>query len=93
MKIGKEILDLLGRRFKVGKWQFKTFALESIPENFSGCMTRDRLSDISLNLFIPPSEDLDYIMMIYNPKLDIWVRYDLTFLEYVPTQDMRNIRP
>lgn len=91
MKLGKEILDLLGRRFKVGNWQFITFALAGIPKGYVGCMTRDRHTDIRVNLFIPP-KGKDYIMTIYNSKLKVWVQYDLTYLEYIPAQDMRNIK-
>lgn len=91
MKIGKEILELLGRKFRVEDWQFILCPTPEECIGYSPCLTRDRYSDTRIGLLISPDK-ADYIMIIYNPQLELWVKYKLTYLEYVPSQDMRNIK-
>lgn len=88
--IGKEILDLLGRKFRVGKWDICPLPLLGIPEDYAPCLTRDRLSDTQMILFISPDQS-HYIMQTHN-RDGFYVRYQVEFLEYIPSQDMRNIR-
>lgn len=91
MTIGKYILDLLGRKFLVGDWEFYSIPLLGIPANYWPCKTRDRYTDIPVTLFFPEDRS-HYIMQIYNNELKIYVRYQVKFIEYIPKQDMRNIR-
>lgn len=92
-KKGSLVTDLLGRTFKVGKWDFAPIPLLGIPDKFWPCQTRDRISGIAFTLFFDPNEpNSNYIMQIYNNDLKIHVRYDLEFIEYNPKEDMRKLR-
>ena len=90
MKIGKEVLELLGRKFKLGKWQFITIALQGIPRDWTGCLTRDRYTECRFNLFSSPDKTKPYVQFVHPEIPHLWVRYEATFLEYIPEQDMRN---
>lgn len=91
MKKGSIIIDLLGRKFKVGDWEFIPVPLIGIPKGYWSCLTRDRNTGIPITLFFPEDRS-HYIMQTYNPQLGVYIRYQVKFLEYIPSQDMRKIR-
>lgn len=91
MVLGSYVIDLLGRKFQVGRWDFIPFSLSGIPKGYLSCYTRDRLTNISISLYYSPDKS-HYIMQTYNNDLKVWVRYKVKFVKYIPKQDMRNIK-
>lgn len=82
--MAREITDLHGNKFKVGDYEL---CLE-IPITGKGNLvfTRDLISGDAFNLSVVRDRYLGYF---YNLSLNLYVRYDLEYVGYDESSDIR----
>ena len=82
--MAREIIDLHGNKFKVGDYKL---CLE-IPITGKGNLvfTRDLISGEAFNLSVVRDRYLGYF---YNLSLNLYVRYDLEYVGYDESSDIR----
>jgi len=82
--MAREIIDLHGNKFKVGDYKL---CLE-IPITGKGNLvfTRDLISGEAFNLSVIRDRYLGYF---YNLSLNLYVRYDLEYVGYDESSDIR----
>lgn len=82
--MAREITDLYGNKFKVGDYKL---CLE-IPITGKGNLvfTRDLISGDAFNLSVVRDRYLGYF---YNLSLNLYVRYDLEYVGYDESSDIR----
>lgn len=82
--MAREITDLYGNKFKVGDYKL---CLE-IPITGKGNLvfTRDLISGDAFNLSVVRDKYLGYF---YNLSLNLYVRYDLEYVGYDESSDIR----
>lgn len=82
--MAREIVDLLGNKFKVGKYKlcFNT-PIKKGPLIF----TRDIISGELFNLY--QKNNQKYLGYFYNLSLNLYVRYELELIGYQEAQDIR----
>lgn len=82
--MAREITDLYGNKFKVGDYKL---CLE-IPITGKGNLvfTRDLISGEAFNLSVVRSRYLGYL---YNLSLNLYIRYDLEYMGYDESSDIR----
>lgn len=82
--MAREITDLYGNKFKVGDYKL---CLE-IPITGKGNLvfTRDLISGDAFNLSVVRDKYLGYF---YNLSLNLYVRYDLEYMGYDESSDIR----
>lgn len=82
--MAREIIDLHGNKFKVGDYKL---CLE-IPITGKGNLvfTRDLISGDAFNLSVVRDKYLGYF---YNLSLNLYVRYDLEYVGYNESSDIR----
>lgn len=82
--MAREITDLYGNKFKVGDYKL---CLE-IPITGKGNLvfTRDLISGEAFNLSVIRDRYLGYF---YNLSLNLYVRYDLEYVGYDESSDIR----
>nr|UVX43645.1 MAG: hypothetical protein [Bacteriophage sp.] len=82
--MAREIIDLHGNKFKVGDYKL---CLE-IPITGKGNLvfTRDLISGDAFNLSVVRDKYLGYF---YNLSLNLYVRYDLEYVGYDESSDIR----
>lgn len=83
--MAREITDLHGNKFKVG--DYNKLCLE-IPITGKGNLvfTRDLISGDAFNLSVVRDKYLGYF---YNLSLNLYVRYDLEYVGYDESSDIR----
>lgn len=83
--MAREITDLHGNKFKVGDYKL---CLEFIPITGKGNLvfTRDLISGDAFNLSVVRDRYLGYF---YNLSLNLYVRYDLEYIGYDESSDIR----
>lgn len=83
--MAREITDLHGNKFKVGDYKL---CLEEIPITGKGNLvfTRDLISGEAFNLSVVRSRYLGYF---YNLSLNLYIRYDLEYMGYDESSDIR----
>lgn len=82
--MAREILDLHGNKFKVGDYKLCL----KIPTTGKGNLifTRDLISGEAFNLSVIRDRYLGYF---YNLSLNLYVRYDLEYVGYDESSDIR----
>lgn len=82
--MAREIIDLHGNKFKVGDYKL---CLEiSITGKGNLVFTRDLISGEAFNLSVIRDRYLGYF---YNLSLNLYVRYDLEYVGYDESSDIR----
>lgn len=82
--MAREITDLHGNKFKV--WDYKLCLEIPITGKGNLVFTRDLISGDAFNLSVVRDKYLGYF---YNLSLNLYVRYDLEYVGYDESSDIR----
>lgn len=82
--MAREITDLHGNKFKVG--DYKLYLEIPITGKGNLVFTRDLISGDAFNLSVVRDRYLGYF---YNLSLNLYIRYDLEYIGYDESSDIR----